>query len=505
MQGFVKVLRLFQFIGKCAQCIRCNRIEHRIGICNAAGGRRHAEFKLIARKCKRRGTVTVRRITVNYRQRGHADLHVRHLRHIAVVSGNDVFHNRGQLIAQEHGDDGRRRFAAAQTMIVARHGSTHAQKACMLIHSLHHGRQHQQEHVVALRRLARAEQVVSGVRRQRPVVVLAASVHARKRLFMQQAYKAVAQGNLFHDVHDEHILIRRLVRRAENRRQLMLRRRSLIVLGLRRHTQLPKLHVQVAHVIGHALLDRTEVMIFHLLAFGRHCAKKRTAGEDQVLALQIGFTVHDEIFLLRTDTGHNLLRRTVAEETADAHSLAADRLHRAQQRRLLIQRFTGIRAEDRGNAQRLRVAAVIKESRARDVPDGISTRFKRCTDAAGREGRRIRLALDELLAAQFHDHAAVLLRADEGIMLFRRRTGQRLKPVRVMRRAAFDRPLFHRAGRRIRHNRIQFLSGLHGALQTLIDRTGQACLHLLVAKDVDAIYAGNVKRFAHDQFISFSA
>ena len=47
-------------------------------------------------------------------------------------------YNGGQLIAQEHGDDGGRRFVRAETVIVAGVGGAHAQKARVLIHRLHH-------------------------------------------------------------------------------------------------------------------------------------------------------------------------------------------------------------------------------------------------------------------------------------------------------------------------------------------------------------------------------
>ena len=111
-----------------------------------------------------------------------------------------MIHNGGQLIAQEHGDDGGRRFVRAETVIVAGVGGAHAQKARVLIHRLHHRGEHEQEHPVLLRIAARLQQIMPGIRRQRPVVVFAAAVDPRKGFFMQQAYQPVTQGNLLHDV-----------------------------------------------------------------------------------------------------------------------------------------------------------------------------------------------------------------------------------------------------------------------------------------------------------------
>ena len=285
MQRLLEVLRLFQLVRELGKRVGGDGVEHRIRVRDAAGGRRHAEFKLVAGEGEGRGAVAVARVAADDRQRGHADLHIGHRRDALLAALDDVPDDRRQLIAQEHGDDRRRRLVAAQPMIVARIGRAHAQQTRMLVHRLHHRGEHQQEHVVVLGLLAGREQVAARVRRQAPVVVLAAAVHAGERLFVQQAYQAVAQGNLLHDVHDEHVLIRRQVRGVENRRQLVLGRGRLVVLSLRRDAQLPQLDVQVAHVVAHALLDRAEVVILHLLALGRHRAKERAAGEDQVLAL----------------------------------------------------------------------------------------------------------------------------------------------------------------------------------------------------------------------------
>ncbi len=60
------------------------------------------------------------------------------------------------------------------------------------------------------------------------------------------------------------------IRLVVDRGDLMLGRSHLIVLGLRRHAQLPQLFVDVLHVGRDPLADRPEIMIVQLLAFWRH-------------------------------------------------------------------------------------------------------------------------------------------------------------------------------------------------------------------------------------------
>ena len=382
-------------------------------------------------------------------------------------------------------------------MVVAGVGGAHAQKTGVLIHRLHHRGEHEQEHPVFLRIAPRFEQVVAGVRRQRPVVVLAASVDPREGFFMQQAYQPVAQGNLFHDVHNEHVFIRRHVGGVVDGRKLMLRGRGLVVLRLGRDAELPQLDIQILHVVAHTFLDRAEVVILHLLPFGRHRAEKRPPGEDEILALQIGFAIDDEIFLLRADGCGHALGQVIAEEAADAHGLTADGLHRAQQRRFLVERLAVVAAERRGDAQRFGVAVVVEKRGAGDIPDGVAARLERGADAAGGEGGSVRLAANQFLAAQLHDDAAVLLRADEGIVLFGGGAGQRLEPVGVMRSALLNRPRLHGAGGRVRHGGVKLLAGRHAGGKAFVNLSGQARAHLLIGKNAAAVKRRNIQIFAH--------
>ncbi len=85
LHGAVKILRLLKLVGKRAKRIGHNRVEHHVGIGDAAGGRNHPELKFIARKSKGRCAVPVGGIPADERQRGHAHPHDRGRGHALVA------------------------------------------------------------------------------------------------------------------------------------------------------------------------------------------------------------------------------------------------------------------------------------------------------------------------------------------------------------------------------------------------------------------------------------
>ena len=138
---------------------------------------------------------------------------------------------------------------------------------------------------------------------------------------------------------------------GEHRRHLMLSRGHLVVLGLRQDAQSPERLIQILHIRGHSGADGAEVMVLQLLPLGGLCAEQGPAAHSQVLPLLIEGLVNQEILLLRPHLGSDPLRLCVAEEPEDPDRLAADLVHGPQQRRLLVQGFAGVGAEDGGDAQ----------------------------------------------------------------------------------------------------------------------------------------------------------
>ncbi len=91
------------------------------------------------------------------------------------------------------------------------------------------------------RRVARVEQVLTRVGPHRPVVVLARAVDAGERLLVQQADQAVAARHVLHDLHGQLLVVGADVGVLEDRRDLVLVRRDLVVARLHRHAEAAQL------------------------------------------------------------------------------------------------------------------------------------------------------------------------------------------------------------------------------------------------------------------------
>jgi hypothetical protein len=72
------------------------------------------------------------------------------------------------------------------------------------------------------------------------------------------------------------------VRGLEDRRQLELARRHLVVTGLHGHAEAVELALDLGHERQHARRDRAEVVVLELLALGRAGAEERAVAREQV-------------------------------------------------------------------------------------------------------------------------------------------------------------------------------------------------------------------------------
>jgi hypothetical protein len=269
------------------------------------------------------------------------------------------------------------------------------------------GRAEEQELEVLVRRLARLEQVDARVGAHRPVVVLARAVDARERLLVQQADEPVAARDVLQDLHHELLVVGADVRVLEDRGDLVLRGGDLVVAGLDRHAELGQLALRVEHARQHALGDRAEVVVVELVALRRLGAEQRPARRHEVGALEVVLLVDQEVLLLRADGREDLRGLGVAQQRQRAHGRARERVHRAQQRDLVVQRLARPRREGGRDAQQRAVGVLEDERRRGRVPGGVAAGLERRADAAGRERRGVRLALDELLAGEVSDRGAV--------------------------------------------------------------------------------------------------
>ena len=148
----------------------------------------------------------------------------------------------------------------------------------------------------------------AGVGAHRPVVVLARPVHARERLLVQQAHEAVAARDVLQHLHRQLLVVGADVRVLEDRRDLVLRRRDLVVARLDRHAELLQLALGLEHAGEDPLGDRAEVVVVELVALRRLGAEQRAARRDQVGALEVVLLVDQEVLLLGPDRREDALR-----------------------------------------------------------------------------------------------------------------------------------------------------------------------------------------------------
>ena len=140
----------------------------------------------------------------------------------------------------------------------------------MFVHRFQDTREHKQELNILMRRLSRIKQVLTVVRRKRPVVMLTGTIHSRKWFFMQQALHPMLTCHPFQCLHDNMVMVDSHVRFRVDRRKFMLRRRHFIVLRLGSHADLPQLLIHILHEPCDSLADRSEIMIVQFLSLRRH-------------------------------------------------------------------------------------------------------------------------------------------------------------------------------------------------------------------------------------------
>ena len=266
----------------------------------------------------------------------------------------------------------------------------------------------------------------------------------------------------------------------------MLSGRNLVVLGFGEDAELPQFGVQLLHERLNTRLERAEIMVVQLLPAGCGRAEERSAAEAQILAALIHRAVNKEILLLCANRGAHAAR-LVAEQVQDAHRLRIQRLHRAEQRRFFVQRLPAVGAERRRDAEGL----FLNKSIGSRIPRGVAARLKGGAQTARGEGGGVRLALDEALARQLHDHA-VARRLDKAVMLLGGDAGHRLEPVREVRRAVLQRPLLHRVCHDICHIDLQRRVLIDRLLQRLVHVLRQFCPHDPVIEDERPEQLGNL-------------
>ena len=312
--------------------------------------------------------------------------------------------------------------------------------------------------------------------------MLTGAVDVGKGLFVQQAGQAVLFCHGAHGLHDDLVVVAGDVGGGVFWSQFVLRRGSLVVLGLAGDAHLPKVLVQVLHKGSDTQADAAAVVVVHLLAFGRARAKEGAAADLQVQALLIKFAVDEEVFLLGANHRHHPADVLLAQQVQQAHALVAHGLHGAQQRGLGVQGLAGVGAEGGGDKE----GTIPDEGRAGGVPGGVAPSLKGGAQAAGGEAGGVRLAADQRLAGKFHGDLAVPVGGEESVVLSGSELIHRLEPVGIVGRALVDGPVHHGVGHDICDPRVQGLAQAAGPFQAFVHPLRQPGAHGVVVKNAYA-------------------
>ena len=224
----------FELGGDKIEALGDDGVEHGIGAGNIGAGTDGAELELVAGEGKRAGAVSIAGVLGQLGKNGNAGFENTAL--LAAFGGAffDLFENVGELLAEEDGNDRRRRFVGAEAVIVVGAGDREAENLAVLADGADNGGTEDEELGVVMRRVAGIKEVFALVGGHGPVVVLTAAVDAGERLFMEQADQAVLVGGAPHHFHDHVLVIGGEVAVLEQRRQFVLAGGNFVVAGFDR-------------------------------------------------------------------------------------------------------------------------------------------------------------------------------------------------------------------------------------------------------------------------------
>ena len=290
------------------------------------------------------------------------------------------------------------------------------------------------------------------------------------------------------------------VQLLEHRRELELGGSDLVVARLRRDAEFPELLLDLVHEVEDAHLDRAEVMVLELLVLRGRRAEERTARHHQVGTLQVERLVDKKVLLLGSKRNRDLLV-TLAEAMHQTLRRCGERLHRTEERRLLVERLARIGAEGGRDAQGRAVAVALDERGRGRIPRRVAARLEGRADATRREARGIRLADDQVLARERHDRLAIL-HLEERVVLFGRGAGHREEPMRVMRGTTVHGPLLDRMCNFTSNRGIERLAILNRRLELLRRILREIGLDRFRTKHIGT-EIGHLLCFLHHLLVSF--
>ena len=184
------------------------------------------------------------------------------------------------------------------------------------------------------------------------------------------------------------------------RSQFELGRSDFVVAGLERDAEFEGLALEFHHEGEHAVRNGAEVLVLKLLATGGLRAEERATGGVEVGAQVVEARVDQEVLLLGPGGGGDEAGVLGAEELEEPLRLLVQRVHRTEERGLLVEGLAGPGNEGGRDAERGAVRAFHDVGGRGHVPHGVAARFKGRANAARGERRCVRFALDEGLAGE---------------------------------------------------------------------------------------------------------
>ena len=160
-----QVRSICQLISKFIQLFGNDGVQYDVGACDGEHAAQHTEFKFIAGEGEGRGSVSVGVVFNKSRNGIVAYFNVAFRVAVVNLICCNSFENCSQLSAKEHGNDSRRSFICAQTMVIAGAGNRYTQQILIFINSLDNCCQEGQEAQVFVRLLAGIQQVQTFFRR----------------------------------------------------------------------------------------------------------------------------------------------------------------------------------------------------------------------------------------------------------------------------------------------------------------------------------------------------
>ena len=230
-------------------------IERGHGSCTVGTRTHSTELEAVAREGKRTGAVAVGVVDKDFR-----NLHQSH--RCTFLAGNlnrrvgrhfeQLAQHLRHRVAQEGGDDGWWCFIRTQSVSVCRCSDGGFQQGIVFLYSHQHVYKEGDKLKVALCVLSWCKKQGARVGAERPVVVLARTVDACERFFVQQEHKAMLTGNLVHQVHHHLVLVVREVGLTIDGSQLELVGSHLVMASLERNAMTVARYLHILHELHHS-------------------------------------------------------------------------------------------------------------------------------------------------------------------------------------------------------------------------------------------------------------